>query len=713
MLSPVASNVSVDLQRADQLYYEGAYEEALTIYSAAARSKDPAEQQSGLWAVAKIQASRGDNNAAERTIEAYRATEPTADADRQALLLLGTAEFAQGDFDEAREAFEDYIDRAGPAWPYAMLYLAQISVQAGDEEEAIEWIDQALLSELPAAVEADSLQTLATAHQSAGNTADALATYERAVEAAPTAADTAAALQRLADAAADAGQTATTAAALARIVREYPASNEALVALDQPEVATSTAITTRDRAIVLFRHQLNGEAGTAFQSIVDGGGGGAAEAHYYLGILAERGAQWDEAMTQYDAAMSLAGPDLKAQAAWDKATVLERLGRTDEAIAAYASVADILPTHAEAGNGTFRAGLLSYQVNRPANANVYWTRFAEVANNSEEEARAAWWLARTAEALGDATAAQAYYTRAAEADPLDYYGLRARALLNGETQLIQPVEAPSTTTDWIRFEAWLAGRAGPEDTTATTLLFSSEPWLRALEMIGAGLDDPADEELSALIESNSNDPWLTYRLLRAIGDHEPRPWITSPAAFQFLTADAPVEAFQLVYPLAYYQIAVREAAQYSYSPLLLLALIRQESLYKPGALSVAEAMGLTQVIPSTADGIAADLEIADFHYTDLLRPRVSLQFGAYYLGTLIEGFGGEVGPALAGYNGGPGNAGDWWNAGGGDRDLFLESIEFPETRAYVELVLENYARYLYAYGIVDKLSLPLAPLSSE
>lgn len=76
-------------------------------------------------------------------------------------------------------------------------------------------------------------------------------------------------------------------------------------------------------------------------------------------------------------------------------------------------------------------------------------------------------------------------------------------------------------------------------------------------------------------------------------------------------------------------------------------------------------MGLTQVIPSTADGIAAKLEVEDFRYTDLFRPRTSLRFGAHYLGGLIEGFGGEIPVALAGYNGGPGNAAYWWELGGG------------------------------------------------
>jgi soluble lytic murein transglycosylase-like protein len=65
---------------------------------------------------------------------------------------------------------------------------------------------------------------------------------------------------------------------------------------------------------------------------------------------------------------------------------------------------------------------------------------------------------------------------------------------------------------------------------------------------------------------------------------------------------------------------------------LLLALIRQESLYQPDVVSSAEAIGLTQVIPTTADAIAAEIGVENFRYADLRRPRVSLQFGAHYLG---------------------------------------------------------------------------------
>ena len=135
--------------------------------------------------------------------------------------------------------------------------------------------------------------------------------------------------------------------------------------------------------------------------------------------------------------------------------------------------------------------------------------------------------------------------------------------------------------------------------------------------------------------------------------------------------------------------------------------MRQESFFDPGAVSSASAVGLTQVIPSTAQEIAGQLGETSFRNSDLLRPRVSLRFGAHYLGSQINLFDGDLSAALAAYNGGPGNALRWSEVAPDDPDLFLEMIDFPETHDYVRLVLANYAIYLYTYGLAEQMSLAL------
>jgi soluble lytic murein transglycosylase len=296
--------------------------------------------------------------------------------------------------------------------------------------------------------------------------------------------------------------------------------------------------------------------------------------------------------------------------------------------------------------------------------------------------------------------AQVEYEAARAADSQDYYGMRAAGL--GLVAEPEPGDLSPPPPDWAAAETWLRGFAGAEGAAASSTLFTSPPWRRAMELWEAGLRDRASEEFTAVMESVTGDAWALYRLSREL-DELGLPWISTLAAqrLSFQAADPPPAVLRLVYPLAYIDLVEKEAEEFGFDPLLQLSMIRQESLYQPDAVSIAEAMGLTQVIPDTADYIAEQLGEDDFRYSDLFRPNVSVRFGAFYVGGLIEEAGGDVGVALAGYNGGPGNAAAWAEGAGGDPDLFLESITFPETRAYVEIVMENWALYRYAWGVTD------------
>ena len=85
---------------------------------------------------------------------------------------------------------------------------------------------------------------------------------------------------------------------------------------------------------------------------------------------------------------------------------------------------------------------------------------------------------------------------------------------------------------------------------------------------------------------------------------------------------------------------------------------------------------------------------------------LSLRFGAKYLSDQLGNFGGDAYRALAAYNGGPGTATSAAKSAGDDEDLFVEDLEFDETRLYVRRVMENYARYRQLYQGVGRPSLP-------
>jgi peptidoglycan lytic transglycosylase len=151
---------------------------------------------------------------------------------------------------------------------------------------------------------------------------------------------------------------------------------------------------------------------------------------------------------------------------------------------------------------------------------------------------------------------------------------------------------------------------------------------------------------------------------------------------------------RLVYPLRYQHIVQGHAEHYRIDPALLAGVIYAESEFDARARSEAGAIGLMQLLPSTARGIATRTGGTAFVVDDLYDPEVNVRYGAWYLRHLLDRYGDER-TALAAYHAGQGNVDRWRAAGTG--------IGFPETRAYVERVLRFEHMYENAYA--DELGL--------
>jgi soluble lytic murein transglycosylase len=146
---------------------------------------------------------------------------------------------------------------------------------------------------------------------------------------------------------------------------------------------------------------------------------------------------------------------------------------------------------------------------------------------------------------------------------------------------------------------------------------------------------------------------------------------------------------RLRYPLEYRQLVRKSAKTYDVDPALVAAVIYRESRFEPDALSDAGAIGLMQLLPETGKSIAATTGGERFRVEDLYDPKINVRYGSFYLGELLEKYG-SVRFALAAYHAGQTNA-DRWLAGEG-------KIGFPDTRAYVEEVLELRSVYRETYG---------------
>jgi soluble lytic murein transglycosylase len=142
------------------------------------------------------------------------------------------------------------------------------------------------------------------------------------------------------------------------------------------------------------------------------------------------------------------------------------------------------------------------------------------------------------------------------------------------------------------------------------------------------------------------------------------------------------------YPLRYEQIVRGHARNYHLDPALLAAVIYQESKFEADARSRSGAIGLMQLLPDTAEGIAVHTGGTRFRIADLYDPEINVRYGAWYLRHLIEKYGDER-TALAAYNAGQDNV-DRWRASG-------RGIEFWETRHYVGRVEELKRIYRRAY----------------
>ena len=155
------------------------------------------------------------------------------------------------------------------------------------------------------------------------------------------------------------------------------------------------------------------------------------------------------------------------------------------------------------------------------------------------------------------------------------------------------------------------------------------------------------------------------------------------------------EQLELLYPRPWSATVSKYAAEYRLPEYLLYALIRSESFFQPRIVSGAGAVGLTQLMPATAADIAKKLKVADYSLTD---PEINIRFGAYYLAEMIRRSDNRIMPACFAYNAGISRVRGWQKkARGLPDDLFLESLEYAETRDYGRKLLSAATVYGVLY----------------
>jgi peptidoglycan lytic transglycosylase len=390
------------------------------------------------------------------------------------------------------------------------------------------------------------------------------------------------------------------------------------------------------------------------------------------------------------------------------ATLLGRQGDSEATLQQQLDLGRRYPSSPQAHDALFTAGWSLFRANRLEEARAAWDVLRQNTSGAVS-AQAAFWAARTADPQS------ADYTSrldsAIAAAPDSYYGARAAELLDKLPTGTVPIGSPIAGASWRAAEDWISTWSGTpafylEERGYPLEVIDNATVRRALALQDVFLQPEAIAEWDTARVAWSSDPVKLYLLARLAYDRG-MPYIALKAAEDLAdhspehdAAHVPESLRRLIFPTPYSELILAQADEHELDPLALYAMFRQESRFNPGARSGTGALGLAQVIPSTGEGIAQNLQVTDFHADDLFRPVVGVRFGAFYLARQRDAMNGSLVGALAAYNGGPSNARRW--AGGDsvtDQDLFTEGIDYDETRSYVKLVIGYYGAYRRLYAL--------------
>jgi len=231
---------------------------------------------------------------------------------------------------------------------------------------------------------------------------------------------------------------------------------------------------------------------------------------------------------------------------------------------------------------------------------------------------------------------------------------------------------------------------------------SEVAYLKAFSLEQAGQKNEAFSAYLAVPDSiDSYYGWLASQRLAALAGKE-RAEIVAEREGRVNSAIANVADN---YPAPYRQAIVSAAKARKLDPRFILALMRQESVFKPFAKSPAGARGLLQLTLDTAQKYAPAAGLNSLRENQLYQPETSIMLGAEYIEHLAQMFPDMLEPIAASYNGGEDNVARWLErAGHKDRGVFTAEIGFDETKGYVQKVMSNYRvyRHLYTPDLIRK-----------
>ncbi len=745
--------VSERLAQARQLHDDGNYGAARAAYATLIEDEgDSPQGYEARWRLGQAYLEDGQPTEAFVALELARQEVPAELLPAQVEFWLGEALAQVGNPEGAVEAYRRYLDQETVVAGAVHLRIGRLLLELGDREGAQAAFEQAVATAPDNFVRFAAHEELAGLYAEAGDTGAAVAQLDQILATSQFGRYKAEIQVQAARQLEQAGQVAEAIARYRQAIAEGEnnpdalAAANALAALGQPLAEEAYA-----RLLLANGYHADGVAAMYryFEAVPDHPAEPhllVAESYFGRREYAQAIAEWQTLLDTHPEYADRAGVlirmavahqrlgnagtarDLYKQAAAASATrapaalleaarVAERADDCTTAAAEYLDVARLHPAAAESGEALYRAAVCQYRLGQVRSAAETAQRLVAEYPSSTYAHAGRFWAGKAWQEQGEAALAEDLWSGLWDEAADSYYTARAAQLAEaaGLGQIAPAGETPEAEdagqADILMAEAeqWLAGWAATGVTDPASLrqlpaAVANDPQMQRGETyLRLGLRAEAIRELDEVRERYKDDPLALYPLALHFRDlgmyrHATLAAVRLGALAPGGLFEAPLAIQRLAYPRYFADLVDAEAAARGIDPLLIYALIRQESFFERGAFSSAAAQGLTQVIPSTAEWIADAIDWPNFQPTDIYKPYINLKFGTYYLSAALDMFDGDPYPALAGYNAGPGNARAWLEqAATDDDDLYIEEITLSEPKLYVRRVLAHYATYRHLY----------------
>jgi soluble lytic murein transglycosylase len=413
-----------------------------------------------------------------------------------------------------------------------------------------------------------------------------------------------------------------------------------------------------------------------------------ADAHAQAQALVAAGQEPELAIATYDSLVrDHPGHPLADDALFAAATLSRRQGDVVGALERYERLSAQYPEGEHAADALFRAFWLHRKAGNFNGALGALERLdaLKVSVDRETHLMASYWKARLWEESGNPVLAAELLESVSQAAPATYYGLMARSRLL-DLDPARP-ELPIRVMD--------AQVGSSERHLAIESLGADRHFRAGVELYRLGLPGALPELLAVDLSTKPHHAKsLLLKVLFDAGKKKEVALLSTQGELGGAVNAETAPVFRMAFPNAFRELVERSANRSKVDPNLLHAVVREESRFRPEVKSGAGAMGLVQLLPSTAALVARKAGIENFTEESLLQPHQNLILGSLYLRSLTQLFKGNLVRVVASYNAGPGSVLKWMELNPGlAADDFVEEIPFKETREYVKRVLGSYAAY--------------------